>query len=145
MLTGKAVVVSVGEFVFDKNRHGAVLVQESLAHGLLFGLWHFETGPPVPLELCGFGEAAEAGDEAARRHGEAVLAIFGALDGDGQAIGDEEQATARGGRVLVGRRHSAGSHTRGALRSVCISDGRGDDAMRCGSEQAVSSGAVVSL
>lgn len=35
--------------------------------------------------------------------------------------------------------------TRGARCGVCISDGRGDDAMRCGSEQAVSSGAVVSL
>jgi len=90
--TRKAVVVAIGQFVVDEHGDRIVLFLQLLPHGPGIGLGHLEAGPAVPLETCGLGQPTEARDQAPRGHGEGVLAIVGALDGDWQAVGDEEQA-----------------------------------------------------
>jgi len=83
--------VAIGQLVVNKHRDGIVLGLQPLPHRPGLGLWDLESGPAVPLEARRFGQAAQAGDEATRGHGEGVLAIVGALDGDGQAIGYQEK------------------------------------------------------
>lgn len=101
--TGEAVVMAVGKFVVDEDGVRAVLVLEALLHVLYLVLWHLEARPAVPLEACRLAEAAETGDETARGHGKGVATIVGALDGDGQSVGEQQQAARRRLGLLVGR------------------------------------------
>ena len=64
--------MAIGQLVIDEHRDRIVLLLELLPHGARLGLWHLQTGPPIPLEACGLGQAAQAGDEATRGHGEGI-------------------------------------------------------------------------
>ena len=75
---------------------GAIVVLEALLHVIDLVLGDLEAGPAVPLEAGGLAQTAESGDEAAGRHGEVVVAVLGALDGDGEAVGQQQQAAWRG-------------------------------------------------
>lgn len=98
-LTSKAVIMSVGKFVVDKDGMSAVLVLKTALHAFDLIFWDLKTRPAIPLEAGRFAEAAEAGDKATRRHGEAVASIVGALDGDGKSVREEEE-TAGAGRSV---------------------------------------------
>lgn len=92
--TGEAIVVLVGEVVVDKDRVRIALLLEPVLHVVDLCLWDLQTGPAVPLICHCLGQTAEACYQATGGHGEVVLAIVGALDGEGQAVGDDEQAAA---------------------------------------------------
>lgn len=87
------------QLIINEDWVRAILVLETLLHAIDLVLGNLETRPAVPLEGRRLGEAAEAGDETAGRHGEGVAAIIGALDGDGEAVGEEEE-TAWGGLAV---------------------------------------------
>lgn len=92
ILTSEAVVVSVCQLIVDEDGMGAILILEASLHAFDFVLRHLETRPAVPLEAGRFAQAAETGDKATGRHGEAIAAIVGALDGDGQTVRQQEEA-----------------------------------------------------
>lgn len=72
----------VGKLVVDKDGDGIIFIFESLRKIFGFRARDFETGPSVPLELSGFGQAAQATDEATGGHGEVITAVLGAFNGD---------------------------------------------------------------
>jgi hypothetical protein len=88
--------MSVGQFIVDEYRMSVVLVFQAALHAVDLVFRNLKARPAIPLEAGRFAEAAEASDKATRRHGEAVAAIVGALDGDGQSVREEEE-TARVG------------------------------------------------
>lgn len=87
-LTGKSIVVAIGEFIVDKHRHGTVFILQTLLHDGDLRLGDFQAGPAIPLEGGGFGQATQATDQSTGGHGKVITAILGALDGDGQTVGD---------------------------------------------------------
>ena len=97
--------MAVGKLVVHEHGHGAVLIPQALPHGAGFGLRNLKTGPTIPLEAGGLGQAAEASDQTARAHGKAVLAVVGALNRDWQAVGDQQQPTPRAGLVFLNAWH----------------------------------------
>jgi hypothetical protein len=103
-LTGKAIVVSVGELIVDEDRMGAVLVLEPLLHTGHLVLRDLKAGPAVPLEVGGLAKTAETGDEAARGHRERVASIFTPLDRNRKSIGEEKKSSAAG-RVVDSSGH----------------------------------------
>ena len=103
--TRKPVVVSVGGLVVDKDGVRAIFVLETLLHSIDFVRRHFESRPAIPLEARRFAKTTETSDEAARRHGEGVGAIVASLDGDGQSVGQKQQAAGSGLCVRFHRRH----------------------------------------
>jgi hypothetical protein len=68
--------VTVGELVVDEDGMRAIFGLEAILHAGDLVLGNLEARPAVPLEAGGLGQAAETGDETARRHGERVLAIL---------------------------------------------------------------------
>ena len=107
------------QLIVDKNRMGAIIILETLLHGLQLVLGHLQAGPAVPLEAGGLAKTAQASDEAAGRHREVVGAIFGALDGDGKTVGEEEQAAGSGLAVLFDDAgHCVGGRTILAVRDA---------------------------
>jgi len=81
----------VGKVIVKHDRDRIVfLLQPALQCGDLI-LRDLKTWPAVPLKGSRLGQAAQAADQAARGHREVVFAIIGALDGDGEAVGDEEE------------------------------------------------------
>lgn len=104
--TRKSVIVAIGKLVVDKDGVGVIFVLETLSHTVQLILGHLEAGPAIPLEASRLAQARQASDQAPRRHGEAVATIFGTLDGDGETVGEEEQAAgARLGAVIDNGRH----------------------------------------
>lgn len=95
-LTRKAVVMTISQLVVNEYGNGVVFLLQALLHAGGFGLGNFQAWPSIPLELCTLSQAAQTSDETARGHGEGVLAVIGALDGDGQTVGDEQQAAGAG-------------------------------------------------
>lgn len=81
----------VSQLVVDKDGNSAIFHLELLAHGFRLGVRHLQPGPTVPFELGRLGQSTETGDQASRGHGKSVGAIIGALDGDGEAVGDEKK------------------------------------------------------
>lgn len=79
--TGEAIVVLVGEIVVNKDRVSIALLLQTVLDEIDLALWNLQTGPTVPFVGHGLGQAAQTSDQATRRHGEVVLAIVGALDG----------------------------------------------------------------
>jgi hypothetical protein len=105
-LTREAVVVAVCELVVEHDGHGVVLVLELRVERLDLVLGHLEARPAVPLERRRLGEPAQPADQAARGHGHVVLSLVGALDGNGQAVRDQQQAALlRLGALQLGWRH----------------------------------------
>lgn len=94
--TGEAIVVLVCEFVVNEDGVSVVLGLQTLLHAGDLVVGDLETRPAVPLEAGGFRQTAEAGDEATRGHGEGIAAIIGTLNGDGQSVGEEQEAPGRG-------------------------------------------------
>jgi hypothetical protein len=99
--TRESVIVLICQLIINEHRMRPIFLLETLLHAIDLVLGHLETRPAVPLERCGLRETAETGDEAAGGHGEAVAAIFGAFDGDGESVGEEEEATRDGLTSLV--------------------------------------------
>lgn len=87
--TRKAVVVAVGQLIIDKNWMRAVLFLEALLHALDLAVGDLEAGPSVPLEAGCLAKPTQTSDETARRHGKRIAAILGALDSDGQTVGEQ--------------------------------------------------------
>lgn len=54
-------------------------------------VWNLEARPAIPLEGGCLGQPAQTTDQAPRGHGHLILALIGALDGDGQAVRYEQQ------------------------------------------------------
>lgn len=90
--TCETIVVAVCDLVVDEDWVRTILIVETLRHVLNLILGDLEARPSVPLEIGGLAEATEASDKTARGHGEAVFAIFGALDGDGKTVGEQQEA-----------------------------------------------------
>lgn len=82
--------MSICELIIEHNRHGIVLLLKLFLETGHLVLGDLEAWPTIPLEGGGFGQSAQATDQSSRGHGHFVLALIGALDGDGQAIGDEQ-------------------------------------------------------
>ena len=74
------------EFIVEHDGYCVVLLLELVVQGLRLVLWDFESGPAIPLESGGLGKSAQTADQSSRGHGHVVLALIGALDGDGQTI-----------------------------------------------------------
>jgi len=91
-LTRESIVVAICQFVVDKDRHCAVFVLQALLDHRYLVFGHLQTGPAIPLEGGGLGQTAESAHQTSRGHGKVVFAIFGALNGDGKAVGHEQQA-----------------------------------------------------
>lgn len=99
--------MSIGQVIVDEDGYRAVLVFQARGDDGNFFLRYLETGPSIPLEGCCFRQATQAADQAAGGHGKVVLSIFGAFDGDGQAVGDEKQSGV-GFRAVFDGRHCDG-------------------------------------
>ena len=95
-LTRKTVIMTISQLIVNKYGNGVVFLLQALLHAGGLGLGNFQARPSVPLELCSLGQAAQASDETAGGHGESVLAVIGALDGDGKTVGNEQQAAGAG-------------------------------------------------
>lgn len=108
LLTRKAVVVTISQLIVNEYGNSVVLLLQALLHAGGLGLGDFQARPSVPLELCSLGQAAQTSDETARGHGEGILAVIGALDGDGKTVGDEEQAAGAGAFLVDDTGHFDG-------------------------------------
>lgn len=97
--------MSIRELIIDENGMRIVLILQPLDDGPSLGIGDFKARPAVPLKARGLREPAQAGDEASRGHGEAVITIVGPLDGDGQPIRDEEETAGRRRLVFHDTRH----------------------------------------
>jgi len=60
------------------------------------------------LEARSLGQAAETSDKTTRRHGEGVLSIFGALDGDGKSVRNQQEAASGAALVVDNAGHGDG-------------------------------------
>lgn len=118
--------MSVGKLVVDKHWMGAVFVLETLPHVLYFVIWHFQAWPAIPLEASRLAKATQPSHEAARGHGKGVAAIVGAFDGDGQTVGEQQQASWCGRRLAVGRSRHFAAVGRWRLRMSKTLSGFGD-------------------
>lgn len=123
-LTRESVVVAIRKLVIDEDGMSAVLVLEALPHAVDLVLRDLEAGPAIPLEAGGLAQAAQASDKATRRHGKAVAAILGALDGDGQAVGEEQQAARDGLVAFVDGAGHVGNVWRSAVVRLGVSESR---------------------
>lgn len=104
--------MAIGQFVVDEDGMSVVLVLEAALHVGDLGLGHLQARPAIPLEAGGLGEPAQAGDESAGRHGKGVVPIFRSLDGDGEPVGQEQQATGRC-RILLEKSGHVGRRRHG--------------------------------
>lgn len=116
--------MSVGKVVIQHNGDSVVLRLELILESAYLILGNFHSWPAVPLESSCLGHSAKAANETTRRHGEVVLALIGALDGDGETIGDEQQAAVGllaahqlGGLMLYRLRHIEGCLSSAGLLS----------------------------
>lgn len=108
ILTREAIVVTICQLVINEHWHSVILLLQALLHNGNLLLRDLQTGPAVPLEGRGLGQATQSADQATGGHGEVIATIIRSLDGDWKPIGDEEQPslTLEGG-VLKGR-HAVG-------------------------------------
>ena len=93
--------MAIRKLVVDEYGMSAVLFLEAGLHAVDLILRYLEAGPAIPLEAGGLAKTAEASYKATRGHGEAIAAILGALDSDGEAVGEEEQAAGDGLSILI--------------------------------------------
>lgn len=84
----------VCEVVVNEDGVSIALPLELLLHVRGFGIWYLQARPAIPFVRHCFGQATQASDQAARGHGKVIVTIVGALDGQGQTVGDDEQAAA---------------------------------------------------
>ena len=90
-LTGKSIVVTIRQIIIDEDRDCAVFIVQALLDNRDFRFGNLQTRPTIPLEGGGLGQSTEATHQSTGGHGEVIFPIFGALDSDRQAIGDEQQ------------------------------------------------------
>lgn len=91
---GETVVVTVGDIIIQVDGLAAVLFHEPLVDIGAILDWDEEPGPADPGEVEGLLEAAQCRDEAAGGHLEVVLALGILVDGDGEAVRDDDEVTA---------------------------------------------------
>lgn len=84
--------MTVCELVIEHDGYGIVFALKLVLEACNLILWDLETRPTIPLEGGGFRETTQTTDQSSRRHGHLVLALICALDGDGQTVGDKEEA-----------------------------------------------------
>jgi len=92
----------VRELIVKHDRYRVVFLLELVVQGLCLVLGDFKSGPAIPLEGGSLGESAQTADQSSRGHGHVVLALIGALDGDGQSIRHEQQTSLRRLGLLEG-------------------------------------------
>lgn len=99
--------MAIGQLIINKNRNSPVLIVQAFLHHRYLFLGNLQTRPSIPAERRGLGQAAQAADQAAGRHGKIIFAVIRTFDGDGQSVGNEQQPRIVALRALGGR-HGGG-------------------------------------
>lgn len=127
---GEAVVVAVGDVVVEVDGLAGVLVAEAgVDERAVFG-GDEEAGPADPGEGHALFAAGEGGDEAAGGHLEVVLARGVLGDGDGEAVGDDDEVGGRAVEVEGDGVAAGGRHGEEGVRGVRARGGGGGGGRR---------------
>lgn len=91
--TRKVVIVLIRQLIIQKNTHG-IMLRQALRYLLaVCGVVDFDPRPSEPGEFGRFGQARQRGNQATAGDGRFKGTVFHSFDGDGETVGDDDEAS----------------------------------------------------